>query len=253
MSASIGERQAYPHPHVNEAWLAKLREDIIDPALPIVDPHHHLWDHPGGPLSARRAAVRTLATGHNVRATVFVQCGVVYRAGRAGGAAPRRARPSSSPALRHEPNGRRQCVPAPASSACCDLPPGRRGRRRAGGAYRSAGGGRFAGIRHSAAWDASRDPGHVLTGAAGACWRDPRSASGLEAAGPIGPAFDAGCTTPQLRELTDAGARVSRTADRGGPCRRAARRRPLSPAAGTRCSPPGRDRMRTLAALPNVT
>ena len=31
MSAATGERQAYPHPHVNEAWLAKLREDIIDP------------------------------------------------------------------------------------------------------------------------------------------------------------------------------------------------------------------------------
>ena len=52
MSAAPGERQAYPHPHVNEAWLEKLREDIIDPALPIVDAHHHLWDRAIGRLSA---------------------------------------------------------------------------------------------------------------------------------------------------------------------------------------------------------
>ena len=47
MSAATGEPQAYPHPHVNEAWLAKLHEDIIDPALPIVDAHHHLWERLG--------------------------------------------------------------------------------------------------------------------------------------------------------------------------------------------------------------
>jgi hypothetical protein len=47
MSAAIGKPQAYPHPHVNEVWLAKLREDIVDPALPIVDAHHHLWERNG--------------------------------------------------------------------------------------------------------------------------------------------------------------------------------------------------------------
>jgi L-fuconolactonase len=24
-----------------------LTEEIIEPDLPSVDPHHHLWDHPG--------------------------------------------------------------------------------------------------------------------------------------------------------------------------------------------------------------
>ena len=28
-------------------WRAQHREDIIDPALPIIDPHHHLWVRPG--------------------------------------------------------------------------------------------------------------------------------------------------------------------------------------------------------------
>ena len=29
---------------VNEDWLASRREEPIDPKLPIIDPHHHLWD-----------------------------------------------------------------------------------------------------------------------------------------------------------------------------------------------------------------
>ena len=29
----------------DEAWLAQVAEDVLDPALPIVDPHHHLWEH----------------------------------------------------------------------------------------------------------------------------------------------------------------------------------------------------------------
>ena len=78
MSSATGESHAYPHPHVNEAWLARLREDIIDPALPIVDAHHHLWERPSGRylLDDLRS---DLASGHNVRATVFIQCGFAYR------------------------------------------------------------------------------------------------------------------------------------------------------------------------------
>jgi hypothetical protein len=31
---------------VRQDWLDKRHEEIIEPALPIVDPHHHLWDRP---------------------------------------------------------------------------------------------------------------------------------------------------------------------------------------------------------------
>ena len=34
------------HIAVREAWLDQVREEILEPALPIVDPHHHLWDQP---------------------------------------------------------------------------------------------------------------------------------------------------------------------------------------------------------------
>lgn len=75
-----------------------MSEDILEPALPIVDPHHHLWDwrmrlphlppqtHPFEAIlrqSPRYLLDELLAdtgSGHNVIATVFVQCGAFYRA-----------------------------------------------------------------------------------------------------------------------------------------------------------------------------
>jgi hypothetical protein len=33
--------------YANPAWLALRQEEIIEPGLEIVDPHHHLWDRPG--------------------------------------------------------------------------------------------------------------------------------------------------------------------------------------------------------------
>jgi hypothetical protein len=41
------EARAFLSPLPNPGWLGKLTEEILEPDLPIVDPHHHLWDHPG--------------------------------------------------------------------------------------------------------------------------------------------------------------------------------------------------------------
>ena len=72
------EPRAYPRPLPNPEWLGKLSEAILEPELPIVDPHHHLWDHPG----SRYLLDELLAdvnSGHNIVATVFIQCGSGYR------------------------------------------------------------------------------------------------------------------------------------------------------------------------------
>ena len=72
------EAKEYPRPLPRPEWLGKLTEDIIEPGLPIVDPHHHLWDHPG----SRYLLDELLAdcnSGHNIVATVFIQCGSGYR------------------------------------------------------------------------------------------------------------------------------------------------------------------------------
>ncbi|MEP7456354.1 amidohydrolase family protein [Phyllobacterium sp. SB3] len=51
---------------------------VIEPDLPIVDPHHHLWDFPHSTYLVPEM-MENLSSGHNVRATVFVQCGAMIR------------------------------------------------------------------------------------------------------------------------------------------------------------------------------
>ncbi|WP_304170062.1 hypothetical protein, partial [Phenylobacterium aquaticum] len=54
-------------------------EEILDPDLPICDPHHHLWDFP----TSRYLLDELLADmtgGHRVESTVFVECTAFYRA-----------------------------------------------------------------------------------------------------------------------------------------------------------------------------
>lgn len=74
-------------------------EPILEPELPIVDPHHHLWDRPRGilrnlppsdhgfmdiinqiPRYLLDELLADLNSGHNVRATVYMECGAMYRA-----------------------------------------------------------------------------------------------------------------------------------------------------------------------------
>jgi len=58
---------------------ASFDEDIIDRALPIVDPHHHLWDDARGRY-VLEDLLADVNSGHNIRATVFVECAAMYRA-----------------------------------------------------------------------------------------------------------------------------------------------------------------------------
>lgn len=54
-------------------WLAKTREEIIDPDIEIVDPHHHLWNLPGAHYELDELWADT-GSGHNVVQTVYVEC-----------------------------------------------------------------------------------------------------------------------------------------------------------------------------------
>src|SRR3954454_10349819 len=63
-----------------EDWLAQYSEEIIDPARRIVDPHHHLWDR-GGLRYMIEDMRDDIASGHNIVATVYVDCRSMYRAG----------------------------------------------------------------------------------------------------------------------------------------------------------------------------
>jgi L-fuconolactonase len=65
---------------VKEDWLALHQEEPIDPAMPIIDPHHHLWERGGARYLLQDIKGDVHAGGHNIRATVFVQCDSMYRA-----------------------------------------------------------------------------------------------------------------------------------------------------------------------------
>src|SRR5258708_15662711 len=56
-----------------DARLALVVEPTIEPALPIIDPHHHLWDHPESRYLLDEI-LRDTNSGHNVLATVVVEC-----------------------------------------------------------------------------------------------------------------------------------------------------------------------------------
>src|SRR5476651_230450 len=62
-----------------EDWLAVHQEEVIDPARPIVDPHHHLWDRSGQRYLIEEIA-DDISSGHNIVATVYVDCRSMYRA-----------------------------------------------------------------------------------------------------------------------------------------------------------------------------
>src|SRR5258707_9772348 len=59
-------------------WVAKVSEPALEPELPIVDPHHHLWQRAGNDYMFHDLLADT-RTGHNIVGTVFVDCHSMYR------------------------------------------------------------------------------------------------------------------------------------------------------------------------------
>ena len=69
-----------------EEWLAQEDpEKVLDPELPIVDPHHHLWDLRKITLQPHRDFLQKVylteefaneiqRSGHKITHTVFAQC-----------------------------------------------------------------------------------------------------------------------------------------------------------------------------------
>jgi L-fuconolactonase len=67
----------------NDAWLALVQEETIEPSLPICDPHHHLWDKREGRVERRYMLDELLAdtdSGHNIVSTVFIEHLAMFRA-----------------------------------------------------------------------------------------------------------------------------------------------------------------------------
>lgn len=69
-----------PHLSPRPEWLALHAEPAMEPDLPIVDAHHHLWQHADGGRYLLPELLEDLDTGHRVVATVYVECRTMYRA-----------------------------------------------------------------------------------------------------------------------------------------------------------------------------
>jgi predicted TIM-barrel fold metal-dependent hydrolase len=194
-------------PPIRQDWLDRHQEQILEPDLPIVDPHHHLFDHPGHRYLLDEL-LADLTSGHRIVATVFVQVFAMHRAD-----GPEALRPvgetefvngvaAMSASGRYGPA--RVCA---GIVGYADLRLGERVQEVLE-AHLRAGGGRFRGIRHNTfrddavrAYYALR-PGSVFDQPPGLL-ADPDFRAGFARLAPLGLSFDASLFHPQLPELTE--------------------------------------------------
>ncbi|NVE93688.1 amidohydrolase family protein [Altererythrobacter lutimaris] len=198
-----------------------MTEEILEPDLAIIDPHHHLWDlRPLMPMfpEPRHRFIETLVpvahytfdqfladlqTGHNIVATVFMECSAFYRAG-------------TSEAMKVV--GEVEYVNGVAAQSASGL----YGNVRAcagivGHADLTLGSGvalvlerlqaaapdRFSGIRHSSAWDADPEVLGPPFSAPEGLLLDTKFREGFAELGKAGLSFDAWMLEPQLPDLID--------------------------------------------------
>src|SRR5258708_9390011 len=68
-----------PHLRARPEWLARREEEILDPDLPIVDPHHHLVDRENTGRYLLPDLLADTGSGHNIIATVYLEWLSMYR------------------------------------------------------------------------------------------------------------------------------------------------------------------------------
>ena len=184
--------------------LAAAAEPALEPALPIIDPHHHLWDFPSHRYLLDDLLADT-GSGHNIEQTVFIECGVFYR-------------PDVSKAM--SVVGEVEFVNGVAALAAS----GRYGPTKVAAgivgradltlgakveevltAQIAAGCGRFKGIRHAAGWeDRTREIHNSHTNPPQYLYRDHAAfREGFAKLGELGLSFDAWLYHTQLGDLID--------------------------------------------------
>ena len=189
-----------------EAWLALTTEETLEPALPVCDPHHHLWDgrfERSVPRYLLDEMLADVGSGHNVVSTVFIECGAMFKAD-----GPEALRPIGETEFA---NG------IAAMSASGRYGPCRIAAGIVGTAYLwlgdpvaevldaqiAAGGGRFRGIRQGGAWHESPEIPNHRTEPAPDMYLDARFRDGFAHLAPRGLSFEGWCYHTQIPALTD--------------------------------------------------
>lgn len=199
-NAAASKTGLYADPR--EDWLALHKEAIIDPQRPIVDPHHHLWDR-GGLRYLIEEMTDDIASGHNIVATVYVDCRSMYRAG-----GPEAFRPvgevefANGVAAMSASGGYGKAAICAGIVSHVNLLLGEAARPVLE-AEIVAGNGRFRGIRHSSPWDADPEVAGVYATRPKGLLLDPTFRKGFACLAPLGLSFDAWLFHPQIGELAD--------------------------------------------------
>ena len=199
-NAAASKSGLYADPR--EDWLAQTTEDIIDPKRPIVDPHHHLWDR-GGLRYMIEEMSDDIASGHNIVATVYVDCRSMYRA-----SGPEAFRPvgevefANGVAEMAASGGYGPALICAGIVSHVNLLLGD-GAKPVLEAEITAGQGRFRGIRHSSAYDADPDIAHMYATRPQGLLLDSTFRKGFACLAPLDLSFDAWLFHPQLSEFVD--------------------------------------------------
>jgi predicted TIM-barrel fold metal-dependent hydrolase len=190
----------------NREWLELSVEETLAPHLPIIDPHHHLWEFRPDGVSPRYLMDEfqaDLGAGHNIVATVFIECGTMYKT--------------------DGPEGLRSVGEMEFANGIAAMSAsGMYGATRIGAglignadlclgaavgevldALAVAGGGRFRGIRDQANWEADEGirNGRFVTGPH--AYMDPKFREGFPELAKRDLSFEAWCFHSQITELTD--------------------------------------------------
>ena len=190
----------------NQNWLDQVQEEALEPELPIIDPHHHLWDQKVGRVNPKYFLEEMLEdtnSGHNIVATVFIECGAMFRA-------------DSPDHLK--PLGETEFVNGIAAQSASGIYGPTRvaagivgtmdWRRGAGVAeildqHITLGSGRFRGIRVGATWDASSDVENHRTEPPQGLYSDPVFRDAFAELAKRDLSFEAWCYHPQIPGLAD--------------------------------------------------
>lgn len=184
---------------VRADWLASGAEAALEPAMPIIDAHHHFYERTGWTYLLDEY-LEDARSGHNITASVYMQALTRYRK-----TGPEPLRPvgeieyvagATAPLQDGKPQVAKGIV------GYADL--------RRGAAVRDvleaelqAGDGRLRGVRHLVTWDADPTLVNPLSAAPRGLLLDPDYRAGVAQLGPLGLSYDAWLFFPQLPELFD--------------------------------------------------
>lgn len=201
-AAYVFKGNAYRNLTELNAWTRQRHEQALEPGLPIVDPHHHLWERKKSRYLLDELR-EDLNTGHNIIATVFIECGAMYRAD-----GPAELQPvgevefvngTAAMSASGEYGPARLCAGIVGHA---DLTLGKRVQPVLE-ALVAAGNGRLRGIRHGVTWDTGDAakfgrhpvPQHLV--------RDPLFQQGFACLQPMGLSFESWQFHPQLPDVVD--------------------------------------------------